>query len=558
MLAHRARRLCAAASWARRSPRASPLLVVLLAACGRGRRERELGQRAGRDALVRRRTSAGSRSASGRRRFRSAASWPRSRCPRSRPRGRAFLFLAALVRRRGGRRVVLRARARGRGRAGGGGVDAARPPALAARPSAAASTSSRRWRCIGFVVLFLHDERGLSDGAAARRCSRRHRCSRSAMRIGVGPLVGRRSASRVGPLRADRRRGRPCAVGVVAVARRRGRWRCWCPALVRRRRLSMAWNGLSFTAAAELAGAARAARRSASSRRCLSAIGVVVPVRSPRPCRRPRGRRRSRSRRSSRSRAAGAAPAPRALTRRGCLAAAALGRHYGSRREPRARAARRALRDRRRAGCEPGRLLEPRRTRRTSSPRGGCARRVSRSSVDADGNLIGRLTGDGAGAAGGLDGLAPRLGAAGRPLRRPARRRRRAGGGRAARAAAAHARCRRLPRRGARLRRQPRVVCADGALPGTYVELHHEQGPRLGGRPVRRSASSPGIVGYKRGDADDRRSRRPRRDDADGRSRGRARCRGRGDPARPRRGARDRRTRWRRSGSSRSSRAAST
>ena len=51
--------------------------------------------------------------------------------------------------------------------------------------------------------------------------------------------------------------------------------------------------------------------------------------------------------------------------------------------------------------------------------------------VDGRGNVVGRLRGRAPGAAGGLDRLAPRLGAGGRPLRRRARGRRGAGGGRA-------------------------------------------------------------------------------------------------------------------------------
>ena len=70
--------------------------------------------------------------------------------------------------------------------------------------------------------------------------------------------------------------------------------------------------------------------------------------------------------------------------------------------------------------------------------------------VDAAGNLIGRIPGR---RARGLDGLAPRHRSRRGPFRRDARRRRGAGGGRAPRDAGA--RRRRLPRRGARLCRQP-------------------------------------------------------------------------------------------------------
>ena len=118
-------------------------------------------------------------------------------------------------------------------------------------------------------------------------------------------------------------------------------------------------------------------------------------------------------------------------------------------------------------------------------------------SVDGSGNLVGRLPGSDPALAEALDRVAPRLGAPGRPLRRRPRRRRRDRG---------------LERLGARSRTLAVVAfrdeergcagsrgrCAAGGLPGAFVELHHEQGPRLAaaGAPL---GVVTGIVGYKRG-----------------------------------------------------------
>ena len=50
------------------------------------------------------------------------------------------------------------------------------------------------------------------------------------------------------------------------------------PLLVVAGAVGMAWNGLAFTAAAELAGPRRSVPRSASSRRCLSLLGIFAPL----------------------------------------------------------------------------------------------------------------------------------------------------------------------------------------------------------------------------------------------------------------------------------------
>jgi MFS family permease len=126
---------------------------------------------------------------------------------------------------------------------------------------------------MGFVVLFLHDEHGYSTGAAAAVFAVGQGFA-AVLRIAVGrwsDVLG----SRVRPLR---RIGVAVAatVAAVAVLADAPSW-ALVPALVVATALSMAWNGLSFTIAAELGG-----RRSGAAigfqQTVLSAIGVGAPV----------------------------------------------------------------------------------------------------------------------------------------------------------------------------------------------------------------------------------------------------------------------------------------
>ena len=126
---------------------------------------------------------------------------------------------------------------------------------------------------MGFVVLFLHDEHGFSTGQAAAVFAVGQALA-AALRIGVGrwsDVLG----SRVRPLRLV---GVAVAVtvGAVAVLAAAPAW-LLVPVLVVATGLSMAWNGLSFTIAAELGG-----RRSGAAigfqQTVLSAIGVAAPI----------------------------------------------------------------------------------------------------------------------------------------------------------------------------------------------------------------------------------------------------------------------------------------
>jgi len=125
----------------------------------------------------------------------------------------------------------------------------------------------------GFVVLFLHDERGFSPGEAAAVLAGVQVLA-AALRIGLGrwsDVLG----SRLVPLRlvglvsgatlalAAVVLGAPSAVLVAAFVLAGG--------------FAMAWNGLSFTAAAELAGRGRSGAAIGMQQTALSAAGALVP-----------------------------------------------------------------------------------------------------------------------------------------------------------------------------------------------------------------------------------------------------------------------------------------
>ena len=126
---------------------------------------------------------------------------------------------------------------------------------------------------MGFVVLFLHDEHGFSTGEAAAVFAV-GQVFAAALRIGVGRWsdVVR---SRVRPLRLI---GLAIGLALTLVAVLSDAPEVLLvPALVVATALSMAWNGLSFTIAAELGG-----RRSGAAigfqQTVLSALGVAAPV----------------------------------------------------------------------------------------------------------------------------------------------------------------------------------------------------------------------------------------------------------------------------------------
>lgn len=127
---------------------------------------------------------------------------------------------------------------------------------------------------LGFGVLFLHDEHGLSEGRAALVIAVSQVLA-IALRVGVG----RRSdviGSRVRPLV----RVGVTTAGVMSFVAllAGGPLVLLVPALALAGGLSMAWNGLSFTAAAELAGPERSGAAIGFQQTVLGGIGVASPL----------------------------------------------------------------------------------------------------------------------------------------------------------------------------------------------------------------------------------------------------------------------------------------
>jgi len=126
---------------------------------------------------------------------------------------------------------------------------------------------------MGFLVLYLHDERGFSTGAAAAALAV-SQVAAAGLRIGVGRWSDV-MRSRVRPLRYV---GLAMTVSIALVAvTASAAGDLAAAAIVAATAISMAWNGLSFTIAAELGG-----RRSGAAiglqQTVLSASGVGAPV----------------------------------------------------------------------------------------------------------------------------------------------------------------------------------------------------------------------------------------------------------------------------------------
>jgi sugar phosphate permease len=124
----------------------------------------------------------------------------------------------------------------------------------------------------GFVVLFLHDARGLSTGAAAAVFA-----VAQVFAVGLRISVGRwsdRARARVRPLRLV---GLAIFAGLVLVAAVvDAPLAVLVPALVVATALSMTWNGLSYTAAAELAGMARSGAAIGFQQTALAVVGFLA------------------------------------------------------------------------------------------------------------------------------------------------------------------------------------------------------------------------------------------------------------------------------------------
>ncbi len=127
---------------------------------------------------------------------------------------------------------------------------------------------------ITFAVLFLHEHRGVAPGAAAGVLA-----GTNVLAAGARILAGRwsdRIEARLQPLRVL---GVAIAAGLVLTAVLvDAPLAVLVPVLVATGTVGMAWNGLSFTAAAELAGAARAGAALGLQQSALAVSGAVVPI----------------------------------------------------------------------------------------------------------------------------------------------------------------------------------------------------------------------------------------------------------------------------------------
>ena len=127
---------------------------------------------------------------------------------------------------------------------------------------------------LGFAVVFLHDEHGFTEGSAALVLAVAQVLA-VALRIGAGhwsDVIG----SRILPLRHV---GLAIAVSLAVTALLTGGpLPLLVVALTLAGTVSMGWNGLSFTAAAELAGARRSGASIGFQQTVLSASGVIAPI----------------------------------------------------------------------------------------------------------------------------------------------------------------------------------------------------------------------------------------------------------------------------------------
>ena len=94
------------------------------------------------------------------------------------------------------------------------------------------------------------------------------------LRVAAGRWSDRGSGARIQPLGSSASRSSMVVVLLVLLSWRRSR--CCMPALVVATALSMTWNGLSFTAAAELAGSARSGAAIGFQQTTLSIVGVLA------------------------------------------------------------------------------------------------------------------------------------------------------------------------------------------------------------------------------------------------------------------------------------------
>ena len=127
---------------------------------------------------------------------------------------------------------------------------------------------------LGFLVLFLHDERGVSTTAGAAALAVTQALGGVA-RIAVGRWSDRRRERVVPLLRLGLLLTFTAATAAVLVGST-----LWLllPALVAAGTFSLSWNGLSFTAAAEIAGRRRAGAAIGLQQTFLAVGSIVTPI----------------------------------------------------------------------------------------------------------------------------------------------------------------------------------------------------------------------------------------------------------------------------------------
>ena len=127
---------------------------------------------------------------------------------------------------------------------------------------------------VGFLVLFLHDARGVSTTAAAAALAATQALGGVA-RIGAGRWSDRRRERILPMLRLGL--GLTFAAATAALLVGSTLW-LLVPALVVAGTFSLSWNGLSFTAAAEIAGRERSGAAIGLQQSFLAAASIVTPV----------------------------------------------------------------------------------------------------------------------------------------------------------------------------------------------------------------------------------------------------------------------------------------
>lgn len=127
---------------------------------------------------------------------------------------------------------------------------------------------------LGFLVLFLHDEHGVSTTAAAAALAVTQALGGVA-RIGVGRWSDQRRERIVPMLRLGLLLA--ASAFVAALLLNASLW-LLVPALVVAGTCSLAWNGLSFTATAEIAGRSRAGAAIGLQQSFLAAGSIVAPI----------------------------------------------------------------------------------------------------------------------------------------------------------------------------------------------------------------------------------------------------------------------------------------